>query len=891
MSALRSFRRGRRSGFRFVGATLAAVAVFGVLFVGASGAVLPGSPSGFESNDGDMTLGATGGNNTDWNCFVNSDNFAHNAGTPSGCKVTSGATQLTADANGETTWVNGQKFDTKCPALETGTVPNKDDFTNVASFSDMASNNDVFFYGATIRAAANGDSSGDVEFNQQSGNGTTTAGCRTAGDLLLAYDFSVGGTSLDFHILTWIDSTNPTAGGNNGNCFVKTDNMPCWGANELTPVTTEGEANQAAITAAANGISGSALAAEQFAEFGVNLTQALGLSGSCLAFPQLVWESRSSGSSFTSNPEDIEIEHATIDTCAQPTLTTKLSQNSILNTGSVTDTATLADATSDASGAITISVYSGSDGTACTGTPVASKTATPATDGNGDYSASFSGLPAGSYEFQASIAADAKNLSAVSVCGSEPLTVQNRPTIVTSQDPGSGSAGDIYKDRATLSGGASPTGTITFDLFGNQTCSGTPLAEETVPVTNGNDTYETATGAQLDEAGTYYWVASFGGDANNLPARSGCADEPVVVNGASIHILKTADAAKVSAGDPIGFTMTVWNSGAGDAHGVTLADQLPAKPGLDWKVDETGGFGPSCSISSGGLLTCGPVTVPAGTTQSASAFKVHITSGTTAATGGDCPGSGAVDNTGSVTTSNDGSAESGASTCVQALVDLSVTKAGSPATQVLGSGNIVWTIVVTNHGPSDDTGVTISDPMPAGNTFVSATTTKGSCTGGAILNCSIGPMAANESVTITLVTTPSAAGAQTNTVNVAGNRPETNLRNNSATATVQVTAPFVPPPVFCVAVSRVTPKQLFVGRRTKLTIHITRHGRAVRGIHVRVTGPKLNLETRASNGRGVITSTVKMKKAGILVFRPIASERCNTKRVGVTNVFTPPVTG
>jgi hypothetical protein len=36
---------------------------------------------------------------------------------------------------------------------------------------------------------------------------------------------------------------------------------------------------------------------------------------------------------------------------------------------------------------------------------------------------------------------------------------------------------------------------------------------------------------------------------------------------------------------------------------------------------------------------------------------------------------------------------------------------------------------------------------------------------------------------------------------------------------------------------------------------------------------------------------VKLKKAGILVFSPIASKRCNTKRVGITGVFTPPVTG
>ena len=64
----------------------------------------------------------------------------------------------------------------------------------------------------------------------------------------------------------------------------------------------------------------------------------------------------------------------------------------------------------------------------------------------------------------------------------------------------------------------------------------------------------------------------------------------------------------------------------------------------------------------------------------------------------------------------------------------------------LGDGNITWTMVVTNNGPSADTGVKISDPMPAGNTFVSATTTKGTCTGGAILTCDIGPKPAVEDV-------------------------------------------------------------------------------------------------------------------------------------------------
>jgi uncharacterized repeat protein (TIGR01451 family) len=293
------------------------------------------------------------------------------------------------------------------------------------------------------------------------------------------------------------------------------------------------------------------------------------------------------------------------------------------------------------------------------------------------------------------------------------------------------------------------------------------------------------------------------------------------------------------------------------------------------------------------VLSCGPATVPANTTKDSSSFTVHITSPTTAATGGNCPSTGVVTNTGSVSTTNDGSGSSTASTCVEAQVDLSVTKVGSPQRGQLPE-NITWTMVVTNNGPDADTGVMISDPMPTpDNTFVSATTTQGSCTGGAILNCDIGDMAAGATVTITLVTTPSQRGTQTNTVTVVGDLPETNTANNMATATVVVVGPHKPP-VFCVAVSKIRPKQLFVGRKTTLTIHLTKHHRAVGGIRVRIKGSKklkFNVLTKRSNSRGVIKKTVKLKKAGILVFTPLASKHCNTKRIGVTGVFTPPVTG
>jgi hypothetical protein len=72
---------------------------------------------------------------------------------------------------------------------------------------------------------------------------------------------------------------------------------------------------------------------------------------------------------------------------------------------------------------------------------------------------------------------------------------------------------------ATLSGANAPTGTITFYLFGPQAnspryCDETPVSLGTVPVT-GNGTYSPDTPFTPTTAGTYWWVWSYSGDANN----------------------------------------------------------------------------------------------------------------------------------------------------------------------------------------------------------------------------------------------------------------------------------------------------------------------------------------------------------------------------------------
>ena len=77
----------------------------------------------------------------------------------------------------------------------------------------------------------------------------------------------------------------------------------------------------------------------------------------------------------------------------------------------------------------------------------------------------------------------------------------------------------MLKDSATLTGGLTPTGTITFDLYAPRGVDGRDTEVVTV---SGNGTYTTPAGYTLPTTGTvigtYQWVASYSGDVNNSPA-------------------------------------------------------------------------------------------------------------------------------------------------------------------------------------------------------------------------------------------------------------------------------------------------------------------------------------------------------------------------------------
>src|SRR5690606_18230874 len=81
-----------------------------------------------------------------------------------------------------------------------------------------------------------------------------------------------------------------------------------------------------------------------------------------------------------------------------------------------------------------------------------------------------------------------------------------------------------------------------------------------------------------------------------------------------------------------------------------------------------------------------------------------------------------------------------ASLPIVGAADLSITKSADTASVVAG-GAVQWTITVANNGPSIAASVSVTDTIPGGVTAVTATTSVGTCTVTATLDCALGTLA------------------------------------------------------------------------------------------------------------------------------------------------------
>jgi uncharacterized repeat protein (TIGR01451 family) len=115
--------------------------------------------------------------------------------------------------------------------------------------------------------------------------------------------------------------------------------------------------------------------------------------------------------------------------------------------------------------------------------------------------------------------------------------------------------------------------------------------------------------------------------------------------------------------------------------------------------------------------------------------------------------------------------------------DMQVVKTG-PATGKVGQA-MNYTITVKNNGPQTANGVTVTDTMPKNTGFGSVSSTQGTCAPrphSQNVVCSIGTMANQATVTITMTLKPTKKGVFTNTATVASTSPNDPVSGNNTSS-------------------------------------------------------------------------------------------------------------
>jgi len=259
----------------------------------------PLSGSTFAGGDGNLLTNPTTFGTTDWQNVT---------GLNPGFDLPSGS--------GDNSFGQGTKEDSPNVSVVSGSIPpNKSDLTRFYEAAEIGSNNHNFVYLAWERSNVLGSANMDFEISQKAQPNLTTAGPkvlnRTAGDLLVTFDFTNGGGKPTIGLQRWLTSATTPSGvaGFPANVCFSSNTFPCWG-DQLTLDGTDSIGAVNNLDAVTDPLFPtkpnflSSVPALQFGETAIDLTKAgVFPPGTCQAFGSAFVKSRASAS-FTAEVKD-----------------------------------------------------------------------------------------------------------------------------------------------------------------------------------------------------------------------------------------------------------------------------------------------------------------------------------------------------------------------------------------------------------------------------------------------------------------------------------------------------------------------------------------------------------------------------------------------------------
>lgn len=257
---------------------------------------------------------------------------------------------------------------------------------------------------------------------------------------------------------------------------------------------------------------------------------------------------------------------------------------------------------------------------------------------------------------------------------------------------------------------------------------------------------------------------------------------------ADLAVSKVGTPNPVLPGNNISYTIKVTNNGPAAATTVKMTDTLPANTTFVSDTPVPGGW--TCPAPVGGVLTC---TNPSMTLNASSTFSLVLNVAPATAPGTTITNSVTVSAVTSDPFLGNNTASSSSVVTSPTEADVAIIKTAAPEPVDQGT-NLTYTLQVTNNGPAVAQGVTVTDPLPAQVTFVSASTTLGNCPApvGPTVTCNLGTMGVGALAVITInasAATFSSSQQAVNTATATSTTADPNLTDNTSTATSTIQAP------------------------------------------------------------------------------------------------------